>query len=148
MPTNQEQIKTNTPWKLKKGQEGTVRKTFIETNPGNNSVEAENQSRAVKEWTPDGTIVDVKTRNKSSVNERPAFGDKVNLSQKAGRGRNPASGGKTMGEFSQKKNHTLSRNAATASRTMDGLKAKISSGSTSVRKYPAKGANARGRNAG
>jgi hypothetical protein len=145
---NDGQIKVSEPWTLKTRNQGESTKTWIEENQGSNRPGTKNPGRASKSQVQEGAIVDVISRNKSDKDG--VFGtEKSNLSQKAGRGRNPGDGGRTMDSFSQSTNIKLNRNATIASKEkVADASGQVSKGRTDQRSYPKKGSNAKGRNAG
>jgi hypothetical protein len=143
---NDAQIKVSEPWSPRTRNQ-SAKLNPISENQGTNRPGAQNPSKASKERVAEGAIVDVVTRNRSTVGDRPFDNDGMNLAQKAGRGRNPSEGGKTMGSFSQKPNTGMNRNTSDGgSKESTDARGQVKSPRTDTRSYPKRGANARGRN--
>ena len=149
MPVLNGEIKVSEPWSIRTRNKGK-RSEPAQAAP-QNTLSTRNKGAGVsaKKAPPERPIVDVVTRNRSVVGDRPFDDVGQNLSQKAEpKRRSRGSGGKTMDSFSQKPNQSMSRNSSVPSKTMGSQTPHIGSGVTKVRKYPAKGANAKGDNAG
>lgn len=148
MPNQEDQIKKSEPWSIKTRNRSVESKTFQEANKGTNMSGTRNKGTASKTATKEGAIVDVITRNKSSQNDRPFGGEKVNLSQKAGKGNNRGDGGKTMDTFSVTSQAKIKRNPTISRKEMSQDEGLVSKGKSSQKTYPKRGANASGANSG
>lgn len=149
MPVSNGQVKVSEPWTIKTRNRGK-RSEPAQAAP-QNSLSSRNKGAgtSAKSEAPERPIVDVVKRNKSTVGDRPFDNVGTSVAQKAEpKRRNRESGGREMDTFSQKPNQSLRRNGSTPSKEMGSHTPDVASGKTKVRKYPAKGANATGANAG
>ena len=147
MPVTNGEIKVSESWSLKTRNKG--RRAEPSTQAPQNTLRTRNSGSSPKSSVAEGPIVDAINRNKSVSSDKPFTTDGVSLSQKAEpKRRNSESGGRTMDSFSQNPNTNMNRNGGGASKEMGSQKPTIKTSRASVRKYPVKGANARGANAG